>query len=228
MDPNQDQQQVLTTVSSGLKKIRLILIGLIVIGIGAYYYFFNNHTEDIVAVESQNQITNNTNTTMEDTTNTQAANSSTLTSDNALISTSILNLMSILLSKDSEALISYTMKPFAAIGSDKDPHVVEIVNNLKAQIQDPKMKFWDVAQAMASNITTEVLDSQLGNCKFREKSDGFPPALERTASCNVTYNIKPLTPTTKINMLKISGTWYVDMSSFDTGITLADLMQLKH
>ncbi len=149
----------------------------------------------------------------------------TLTSDEKLIVEAIQNLRTIGINKDGQALLDYTKKPFELIGNDKDPHFVELLAGLKESMNNPKIKFWNIVQAMSGGLTPEAINSQMDQCKFREKSEGFPPKLERTASCSFTYLVdpaligstdkSPISVTYKISFLKISGTWYVDISGLD-------------
>ncbi len=149
----------------------------------------------------------------------------TIQDDEKLIVEAIQQLRTIGINKDAQALLDYTKKPFELIGNDKDPHFVELLNGLKESINDPKIKFWNIVQAMTGGLIPEVINPQMDQCKFREKSEGFPPKLERTASCTFEYKVDPaLTGSTetnplpvvyKINFLKISGTWYVDITGLD-------------
>lgn len=236
MEPNLNPQPIVepSKISSGLNMSVKILIGVVAVGIvGGLIFYYLNKQDSIVLDKNEQKIVEsnveNTNKIMDNQINTEATSASTLSGDEALISASIQELRGAVMNKDSKAFISYFSGPFVAMGQGSAPSFLSAKKKLETEMQNPDAKMWNVYKMMLSELTTTVTDSQIGNCKFTEKSDKFPPAVERVAECSFDYTVDPamaelitktksanaIPVTYKFDLAKFNGAWYLNTENLN-------------
>lgn len=226
---NNFNKNISTDKIIGSKKINiivLVIVFILLVLLGLYLY--NKTFKKISSSEGNNQNipANKESLTKDDLKDNKMENNKTeKISDEELIINSIQQLRKIGIDNDAKALLDYTKKPFELLGKEKDSQFIELFSGLEENLNNPKIKIWNIIQDMTLGMTPEVLKPQMDKCDFREIDDNFPPLMERTASCKFDYlvdlgkiNSEKNTYTTvsyRFNFLKISGVWYVDITSIN-------------